>query len=323
MANTKNKLVKKISEKNFISILKSRECENLSYIYFAEKFLIKERGYVFKEPKKGSNVILLFSGGIDSTVAWATLIEVYGYKVYPVIIDRGTNLRSKRELAAARSIEKFFQKKYPKLYVKPFHLSVNTVAKEVSDTLKLENLSSDEILNNYDKRNWMVRDDSNVVVSRTNGVSPYIMTFYGVVYSDYLKFIKGIDIKNIFVGVNFSDGASVSSQSFTSLRSTLLSICTATDNYDWNFSSVFLEKETGVMFEKTDVIELGLKLGLPLEKTWSCYHDKLFQCGDSCATCVHRRDSFSKLGFEDKTIYLNDLFPRLIGGLKHRLRGIF
>ena len=318
-----NKLFKKVNKKQLNDLLNSRETENLDLINLIDKYFIEKRGYVFKQPKPKEKVILLLSGGIDSTVAWATLIEAYDYKVYPVVIDRGTNKRAKKELAAVRKLESFFKEKYPDNYVKPFHLTVNTVAKEIIETVNPKKVTPEDILSNFNKNKHLTGDDSNVVIVRSKGVSPYLMPFYGVVYSDYLKFTKNLVIKNIFVGVNFTDGHEVSSQSFTSMRSTLLGICSATDDYDWNFSSVFLERETGVFLDKDATVALGLKLGVPLEKTWSCYNSKLFQCGDSCATCICRRGAFYNLGIEDKTIYMFDLKRKIIESLKFKIKKFF
>lgn len=308
------------SKKKFNSFLSKRATEDLDFIEAAEDFLIKKRGYVFKRPKASEKVILLLSGGIDSTVAWATLMEVYNYKVYPVIINRGSTRRAKKELSAVRSLEKYFSKKYPKNYVKPFHLHVNTTPKEIVDITNSKKMFAQDILTNFNQNEWLVKDNSNVVLLQTRGVTPYLMPFYGVVYSGYLRFTKGISIKNIFVGANFTDGSEVSSQSFTALRSTLLAICTATADYTWNFSSVFLERETGILLEKGGTVELGSKLGVPLEKTWSCYRDYRFQCGNACATCVNRRESFAKVGVEDKTIYMSDIKNRVVTGFKSRLK---
>ncbi|PIQ73382.1 hypothetical protein COV58_02870 [Candidatus Roizmanbacteria bacterium CG11_big_fil_rev_8_21_14_0_20_36_8] len=304
-------MLNKISKKKFNLLLKNKKNEDLDFLKFSEDFLIKKRGFIFKQPKKGDKVILLLSGGIDSVVAWAVLMKVYGYQVYPVIIDRGSNKRAKRELSAVRYFEKYFSKKYPEQYIRPFHLSVNTVAKEIIDTLDKNNITPEDIVLNYKENKFLAEDNSNVVIARAKGVSPYLMPFYGVVYSDYLKFIKGLDIHTILVGVNFSDGIVVSSQTFTALRSTLLSMCVATDNYKWNFSSVFLERETGVYMDKLEIIKLGNKLGIPLKRTWSCYNDGIMQCGDSCATCIDRKRSFYLAGIKDETYYRPYLF-RLI-----------
>lgn len=47
-----------------------------------------------------------------------------------------------------------------------------------------------------------------------------------------------------------------------------------------------------------DVIRLGVRLGAPLELTWSCYRDGRRPCG-RCSACRGRIESFRKTGMED------------------------
>jgi 7-cyano-7-deazaguanine synthase len=315
----KKKYLPKISKSRFDNLLKERKVEDLDLIDAVDNFFIKKRGYVFRKPKAKTKVILLLSGGIDSTVAWAALLDIYNYQVYPLIIDRGLKKRAKRELRAVKNLEKHFSAKYPENYIKPFHLHVNPTPKEVLDLSNEKLLTANDLLNNFNQNNKMVNNQSNVVITRANGISPYLMSFYAVFYADYLKYTKGINIKDIYTGINFSDGFVIPSQSFTSLRTTLLSICGAKAEYDWNFSSVFLEREMGLMLDKKETIKLGKHLKVPFEKTWSCYQHKLFQCGDACATCVDRRNSFKEAGVEDKTIYMFNLWYTIRQRLKKAL----
>ena len=53
-----------------------------------EKILIEKRGCVFKIPKN-QPVVLLASGGLDSTVALDKIIRDWNVKVYPLFIKRG------------------------------------------------------------------------------------------------------------------------------------------------------------------------------------------------------------------------------------------
>src|SRR5438105_8073179 len=55
--------------------------------------------------------------------------------------------------------------------------------------------------------------------------------------------------------------------------------------------------------EKSDVIRLGVELGVPLELTLSCMSPKDgLHCG-VCSKCRERRDAFNEAGVEDRTRY--------------------
>jgi 7-cyano-7-deazaguanine synthase len=53
---------------------------------------------------------------------------------------------------------------------------------------------------------------------------------------------------------------------------------------------------------KADIVRLGLELDVPFKDTWSCYKGKLLHCG-RCGTCVERKEAFEKAGLEDPTEY--------------------
>ena len=57
-------------------------------------------------------------------------------------------------------------------------------------------------------------------------------------------------------------------------------------------------------FTKADIVKLGDELGVPFEKTWSCYKGGQIHCG-VCGTCVERREAFELAGVADPTIYDN------------------
>jgi 7-cyano-7-deazaguanine synthase len=58
-----------------------------------------------------------------------------------------------------------------------------------------------------------------------------------------------------------------------------------------------------VELDKAKIIQLGTKLGAPLEVTWSCY-DPLgdMHCA-RCDACKGRREGFAKAGIQDPTLY--------------------
>ncbi len=57
-----------------------------------------------------------------------------------------------------------------------------------------------------------------------------------------------------------------------------------------------------VAMTKADIVRRGAELGVPLERTWSCYQGRERHCG-ACGTCVERREAFTLAGVPDPTEY--------------------
>lgn len=59
-----------------------------------------------------------------------------------------------------------------------------------------------------------------------------------------------------------------------------------------------------INLRKTEIIQLGNKLGVPWELTWSCYQGGEAACG-ICDSCQLRLAAFAELGLKDPIAYLN------------------
>lgn len=55
-------------------------------------------------------------------------------------------------------------------------------------------------------------------------------------------------------------------------------------------------------FSKTDILRIGLELGVDYGKTWSCYAGQEMACG-TCTTCIERLQAFGNLGITDPIPY--------------------
>lgn len=53
---------------------------------------------------------------------------------------------------------------------------------------------------------------------------------------------------------------------------------------------------------KGDIVRIGADLGVPFERTWSCYEGGQLHCGQ-CGTCVERREAFELASVDDPTVY--------------------
>lgn len=56
------------------------------------------------------------------------------------------------------------------------------------------------------------------------------------------------------------------------------------------------------VYSKADIVKLGEGLGVPFEKTYSCYKGRKKHCG-LCGTCTERKEAFKLAKVEDPTSY--------------------
>jgi 7-cyano-7-deazaguanine synthase len=54
--------------------------------------------------------------------------------------------------------------------------------------------------------------------------------------------------------------------------------------------------------DKAGIVRTGQMLGVPFDRTWSCYRGGERHCG-RCGTCVERREAFAIAGVADPTLY--------------------
>lgn len=53
---------------------------------------------------------------------------------------------------------------------------------------------------------------------------------------------------------------------------------------------------------KTDILSVGMNLGVPYEHTWSCYRNEEKACG-TCGSCHFRKEAFAAIGAKDPVDY--------------------
>jgi len=301
----KNYLPKKF-KKEILAILKKRKFENLQAIQAIEDFFIKKRGYIFKMPKPQTPVILLLSGGLDSVISWALLMNLYQLKVYPLVrIAEESGLEYKKTRKIIKIFCLIFKKRYPELFQEPFffkqNLAVPEIEKEYTQSLKENKANLFELITD---KNKFIKEQPDVMSSFIS---------QALQYRTLLKIQKKEKIDTIFFGLISSDGEAVRAQTFTSLRSMMFHACNTTQDYHLQISSLAIEKELGHFLSAKELIQANKYLNLPLESTWSCQKkDSRYHCGE-CPNCGNRRYKFSIAKVDDKTIYLSDYKYSLLG----------
>ncbi len=306
-------MMKTISRSQFLSHLKSRALEDISVIHTIEKSLQKKRGHIFRRPKTGAPVILLLSGGIDSITSWGVLLQEYGYHVYPISFDRGEK-RVSKEKASIEHYATLYQKRFPRLFHAPMRVQLGVERLTIPIQQFTHDVHPEILLDAYARKN----PEGSLNVSMG---SYLLLPVYAKLYAEYLLYTQNIRVRSIFCGVIVEDGLIIPHQTFTALRSVMYYLCTATGDFDWQFSSVFFEKETGMYWAKSDVVQWAHSHRIPLAYAWSCYHSGRYQCGGTdCITCRARRNAFETAGVLDETRYKPLARQTLIGEIRHKAR---
>lgn len=280
-------MLRRLSKKSIERIIRKRELEDLKVLKQIEKILIEKRGHIFKMPKAGTPVISFMSGGLDTTVVTAMLMEEFRLQVYPLYFNRNYP-HSHLHKASVDHFADIFSKRYPKLFHNPYQLTLSFPASELADHL-LPNCGDVYLNKALDQR-------------RGIPFSPATFAHNTVHYALYLNETKGTKITTIFGGVLPSNIDLYSYESLTSHRAITLELCTGLKDFSWQFTSLPLEKELGFSLNKKDLVAWGHAHNLLLEKTRTCHINGKYHCGE-CITCYVRKEAFRKANVPDKTIY--------------------
>ncbi len=242
-----------------------------------EKILIQERGYASRPPEN-EDVVVLYSGGLDSSIMLDLIIQEWNVKVHPIFFKRGARAE-KFEEAAFDYFVKFYSERYPNnigdatkvVYEIPPKNFKETFPKELSLTVGLPLRNS-------------------------------TMENLAVMYAVSLNGKYNLNIKTILTGA-IADDETDPENSMLSLRSQTLNTCINTGDWSWQITSpltdrVFREEPVS----KANLIFYARDRGLPLEKTRSCFSPDEIADG-TCFACKKRLAAFEATGIKDPVEY--------------------
>ena len=277
-----------LSKRELLKRVGSKKLEDPKLISQIESFFTKNRGYSFSMPKPGEPVILMLSGGLDSTIIWDVLMRVYKLNVYPLFLRRG-QIRMPTEERSINRFAKIYQKEFPKLFHKP--KKINAFIPPLEFRFELTKFA--EVKINKNTGQWL-------------GLPMYgtLMTSYAVNYGIYLDKYHHVSPKTIFFGFIEKDGTVMKYETLTFTRLAMSHVCHSTGDFNWQVSALALEKNLGHYFDKDVLISYAKKHHLPVHDTYSCLEPHLFHCGD-CHYCHTRHRQMMKNYSNDKTIYIN------------------
>lgn len=278
----------------------------------------KQRGYEFKMPKPGTPVLLILSGGLDSTMLWFHLLHAYKLRVFPLYLTSPFMNKNHipGEYASISFFFRYFKKKYgdrvePIKYI-PVDLSFS-----------LTNNANIKILQN----NWRVVANNIHSDEKTKMGSVYLLD-YPTRYARFLLSAyeyglslqaKKVDVCNVFFGVVPNDAAIGREPTLTILRSLNLYLCLLLGDWKWQITGP-VDKKNQFYYPKEKSIQIARKHHVPLHKTWSCVRPFPWHCG-VCNACRYRHASFLSAHIPDKTFYLiSPSIKKCVKSIARRLR---
>ncbi len=284
-------------KKSFFSpVFFEKNFEDPEVLSRLEAILKKKRGYNFKMPTKNSPVILIVSGGLDSTMLWYNLLSKYQLQVYPIHFVGPHSILGER--LSVNFFYSYFKKRFPEL-VKP----VKFIPAYFNFSLKDD--ANKKILNN----NFILMTRNLFVNKKTRDKKVFFVNYpvrwayYSLAAYEYGLELqaKNVPVHTIFTGTVPDDSLVSRESTLTTLRAVNAYFCSLFGDWEWQITGP-VEKRRGFFYPKKDSIKIGYKNGVPLEKTWSCGNNFIKQCG-LCPTCKLRQWTFKEAGIKDKTFY--------------------
>lgn len=222
-------------------------------------------------------IVVLNSGGIDSTTCVSIAINKYGKEnVSTVSVFYGQKL--KKELKCAEEIAKYYG-------IEHYVLDLSQVFKYSNCTL-LEHSTEEVKKESYTEQ-----------CQEEEIISSYVPFRNGLMISAIASFAIGKYPNEqviIMLGNHKSDFAYADcSTEFTKKMSEAI--------LQGTYNKVSLESPL-IELTKTEVVKKGLELGTPYSLTWSCYEGRDKACG-KCASCIDRLEAFANNNCRDEVEY--------------------
>lgn len=237
--------------------------------------LLKKRGWISQIPKS-KKAVMLFSGGYDSTITAARLIQDFGMELYPIYFERGAR-NKEGELRSVAYYTQYLRQRYGK---DKFHdvliPEINIPPKEIKDRLQ-------DYANTHC---YPMRD--------------FIMEMLAVQYAASIS----EEVRTICNGVIANDYEA----SLIINRINTLAICEMTKENDWNILSINIDTQISPkIFSKHDEIKWAEQNNFDDTHTLTCWTpiiqgNEIYHCGE-CEACRERQNEFKIAQVVDKTKY--------------------
>lgn len=223
--------------------------------------------------------LVLFSGGLDSTVCLALAVKKYGAaEVAALSIFYGQKHR--KEIEASRKVADYYGVEYRTL-------DLGEIFKDSSCTL-LEGAAEEIPHEEYSEQ-----------LKKTGGapVSTYVPFRNGLFLSSAASIALSLGCNEIYYGAHADDAAgNAYPDTSIAFNNAIAEAIRLGSGNELQIIAPFIDRT------KADVVAVGTSIGVPFELTWSCYEGNEHACG-VCGTCRDRIRAFAENGLKDPITY--------------------
>jgi 7-cyano-7-deazaguanine synthase in queuosine biosynthesis len=238
-----------------------------------QDILIQNRGYI-KETPKDEHVLLLCSGGMDSTILIDMVIRYWNCNVIVVYFQRNAK-NQKWEEKAVEYFYDFYKQRFPN---------------NIKDYLKI-NLEIPLRLNkeHFDRTRQKVL-----------GLPLRNTVMWGNAFAQavYLSGKYTTTIRTILIGSVEEDITSPES-GILSVLSQTLHTCIAMGVWYYQLLAPFIEKSFGSVICKVDLLKYAKEFQIPIEKSRSCFEADEQPC-NKCLGCENRNHAYAQFAEIEK-----------------------
>ena len=221
-------------------------------------------------------ILVLSSGGVDSTTCLAMAVEEVGAEnVLALSVYYGQ--KHDKEIQAAKKVAEYYGVRRMELDLSVIFAGSNcSLLKQSTEDIPLESYAQQ--------------------IEETHGekpVSTYVPFRNGLFLSSAASIALSHGCSKIMYGAHADDAAGAAYPDCS------LDFVNAMNQAIYLGSGNQLTIEAPfVSLTKADVVKKGLELGVPYALTWSCYEGGEKPCG-KCGTCIDRQKAFEKNGVID------------------------
>jgi 7-cyano-7-deazaguanine synthase len=230
-----------------------------------EDVLMQERGYVTRIPK-GEDVVVLYSGGLDSTIMIDMLIKEWDVKVHPLYVRRGARAEKQEEKAVDYYYD-YYKQKYPS---------------NIGELAKI----------NYQVPPEEFKKDFPPELAQTQGHPLRNSTLQNLAVM-YCVSIDG----------SIGEDGTEPELGLLSLRSQTLNTCIQMGDWEWQVISPFTDTSIrDKPLYKVDLIKYADENNIPLDKARTCFSADE-EADGTCFACQKRLNAFKEAGVKDPAKY--------------------